>query len=188
MKAASIHLAALTLALVAGPLGADQDPIDPQVITVEGETFVASHNLGGYSIQVGYCDSASGDHVADGLDLTGEWIELAVALPASDCYTARLAVQGWPQQVNTLRLSFIPAAGGAPRASADFGFTGIGVGCDIPYLWAAGSLPLCVEAGDYRVRIEFLSGSLARIDQLELVYESSPTSAASWGELKSHYE
>ncbi len=188
MKVASIHLAALTLALVVGPLGAEQDPIDPQVITVEGETFVASHNLGGYNIQVGYCDSASGDHVADGLDLAGEWIELAVTLPVSDCYTARLAVQGWPQEVNTLRLSFIPAGGGPASASADFSFTGIGVGCAIPYLWAAASLPLCVDAGDYRARIEFLSGSLARIDLLELVYESSPTAAASWSELKSHYE
>ncbi len=184
---ARIGMAVLALALAASPLGADQDPSDPQLIRIEGETFVASHNTGGFNIGVAFCGSASGYYVADGIDQPGEWIELALTLPANTIYTARLAVQGWPGEFNILQLEFLPAAGAGSRSSTEFRFTGIGVGCDVPYLWVAGELPLCASAGSYRARISLTSGTLARIDLLELSYENTPTAAHSWSRIKSLY-
>lgn len=180
--------ALLLLALLPASVAvAEQAPIETVTLYAEGETYVASHNLGGYDIHIGYCDSASGHYVADGLDVAGEWIELALTLPESVCCAASLAVQGYSGQLNGLRLSFTPAAGGAVAASADFSFTGIGIGCAYPYNWCADSDLLCLDAGDWRARIAFTSGTLARIDRLRLVWESSAAAAQSWSRVKSLY-
>ncbi|MCB9513115.1 MAG: hypothetical protein H6694_02235 [Candidatus Latescibacteria bacterium] len=99
-----LAIAALQITPVAAPA--------EDVILVEGETYVASHDLGGYSIHVTYCSSASGGYAADGLDIPGEWIELDVTLAEAHAYRARLALQGWPDESSTLRLTLTPQAGG----------------------------------------------------------------------------
>ena len=173
-----LAIAALQITPVAAPA--------EDVILVEGETYVASHDLGGYSIHVTYCSSASGGYAADGLDIPGEWIELDVTLAEAHAYRARLALQGWPDESSTLRLALTPQAGGdAP--SADFAHEGSGIGCEVPYTWAEGDALLQAGAGDYRARITLLAGSLTRVDLLELSWDDSATAPQNWSAVKSLY-
>jgi hypothetical protein len=156
------------------------------VILLEGESYVASHDLGGYSIHIVSCQSASGGYAADGIDQPGEWIELDLTLAGTHGYAARLALQGWPDETSTLHLTLIPQAGGdAP--TADFSHTGSGVGCEVPYTWAEGDGLLWAPPGDYRARIELVTGTLSRVDLLELSWDESAMAPRSWGAVKSLY-
>ena len=54
-------------------------------------------------------------------------------------------------------------------------------------MWAAGSAPLCLEAGTYLVHIEMTSGTRVRIDQLRLRRNETAVAPSSWSHIRSLY-
>ncbi|MCP4546254.1 MAG: hypothetical protein GY835_07290 [bacterium] len=68
---------------------ADDDP--PQLpITVEAETFNASHNIGGYSIFIQNDSGACGGLFVMGLDFVDEWIDIPVTITTESDYKIQL--------------------------------------------------------------------------------------------------
>ena len=66
---------------------ASNPPPDPESFKVEAESYTAHHNVdGSMMIQRAYCTNASGQQVAIGMDREGEWIELALSVPAAGLY------------------------------------------------------------------------------------------------------
>ena len=54
-------------------------------------------------------------------------------------------------------------------------------------MWAAGSAPLCLEAGTYLMRIELIAGSRVRLDCLRLRREQTAVAEGSWSLIRSLY-
>jgi hypothetical protein len=52
---------------------------------------------------------------------------------------------------------------------------------------AAGSSPCCIEAGDYTLRIEMISGSRTRVDVARFDDGTTPVQTVRWGTLKALY-
>jgi hypothetical protein len=96
-------------------------------VEIEGESFIDSWNQGGLPIRVSTCFNASGGHVADGLDVSGDWVELEVTLPWTRCYGDWIGFQGTLGQTSTVRMTVFESGQHEPLLTSDFIFTGEGV-------------------------------------------------------------
>jgi len=76
-------------------------------VQAEGEQFVDSYNIGGIEISKAFCSGASEWYAADGLDVTGEWIELDIAVPITGYYQPRLGYQVEYEDSAAVRLTVI---------------------------------------------------------------------------------
>jgi hypothetical protein len=101
-----------------------------EYVEIEGELYYAygSNNEGGLPIHVTACSGASEGHYADGIDYSGDWIELAIDLPEAICYAASIRFQGPVGAEHALRLTMLDTGNGGPDLSAEFSFVGAGVG------------------------------------------------------------
>jgi len=91
--------AILLLLLVAGPASAGV------TVQAECEEYVDSYNLGGEEITKSFCSGASEYHAADGLDITGEWIEVEIAVPLTGYYQPLLGYQTAYEDSSAVRLT-----------------------------------------------------------------------------------
>lgn len=62
-------------------------------VQAECEELVDSYNIGGLEITKSYCSGASEYHAIDGLDVTGEWIEVDIAVPLTGYYQPLVGYQ-----------------------------------------------------------------------------------------------
>ncbi len=62
-------------------------------VQAECEVYVDSYNIGGQEIMKSFCSGASEYHAADGLDISGEWIEVEIAVPFTGYYQPLLGYQ-----------------------------------------------------------------------------------------------
>ena len=62
-------------------------------VLVEAESYTESYDMGGASIMSIACTSASGGLAVDGLDISGEWIEVKATIPAEACYELIMSFQ-----------------------------------------------------------------------------------------------
>jgi hypothetical protein len=96
-------------------------------VEVEGESFHNSWNQGGLPIRVSTCFNASAGHVADGLDVSGEWIDLEITLPWTRCYEDWIGFQGDLGQTSSVRMIVYDSGQHEPLLTSDFIFNGEGV-------------------------------------------------------------
>lgn len=82
---AAITGAVLLLAFTAATAGV--------TVQAECEEFTDSYNIGGEAIIKSFCSGASEYYATDGLDISGEWIEVAVAVPITGYYQPRIGYQ-----------------------------------------------------------------------------------------------
>ncbi len=76
-------------------------------VQAEGEEYVDSYNLGGLEITKSFCSGASEYHAADGLDRTGEWIEVEIAVPLTGYYQPLLGYQTAYEDSASVRLTVL---------------------------------------------------------------------------------
>ena len=62
-------------------------------VQAECEDYVDSHNIGGLEIMKSLCSGASEYHATDGLDISGEWIEVDIAVPLTGYYQPLIGYQ-----------------------------------------------------------------------------------------------
>ena len=74
-----------------------------QAIIVEAESYIASYNAGGLDIYVVNCTSASGGLAVDGVDTTGDWIEVVLDVPEIYGYADSLRSAGYLNYESDIR-------------------------------------------------------------------------------------
>lgn len=97
-------------------------------IVIEGETFVASQDLGGLPIAWTYCSGASGGKAVDGLDIPGEWIELVLETPDVGSFTDSLRSAGLLDEESDLRSTVVNGGPGGTDLVSSFHTVGLGIG------------------------------------------------------------
>jgi hypothetical protein len=97
-------------------------------VTVEAESYVGVgwNDNGGAGIQLAYCEQASQEWCAQGLDKHGDWIQLEIHVPQTGEYDATIAFQSWLEQ--EYLLSIWPAGKISRTVTASFSFVGEGAG------------------------------------------------------------
>jgi len=85
-------------------------------IRLEAEDMTASHNIGGFAIEVTGCGAASGFLAVDGLDVDGEWLRLRFTLNAAFCFVDSVRSAGDPGLVREFALSLDPVPSGESGA------------------------------------------------------------------------
>ncbi len=98
-------------------------------VKVEAETYIthAWQDNGGDPIHIGFCESASEEWCADGVDKTGDWIQIYVYVPATGTYDGYLAFQAHAQTHDYL-VSLWPNGREELTQTMGFNFTGEGAG------------------------------------------------------------
>ncbi|MBC8367080.1 hypothetical protein H8E52_06695 [bacterium] len=98
-------------------------------VKVEAESYdpFSTQNNGGDSIHVGFCESASQEYCADGVDMDGDWIQLYMYVPANGNYDGFMAFQAI-DDVHSYLVSIWPQGREDRIQTMNFGFTGIGAG------------------------------------------------------------
>ncbi len=76
-------------------------------VQAECEEYVDSYNLGGQEIFKSYCSGASEYHATDGLDISGEWIEVDIAVPLTGYYQPLLGYQTAFEDSASVRLTIL---------------------------------------------------------------------------------
>jgi len=153
-------------------------------IEVEGETFQNFHDIGGMMITAVACGNASGGWVADGLDVAGEWIELVVNLTVTRCFADSIGFQAQLDQTTQVRMTVLDFSADEVILTCDYEFTGEGVGCVYPIVWAGSGEPCCLDAGAYRLRVELVAGTRTRVDVVSFDYDDVPLGERSWSGVK----
>ncbi len=112
----------LMFALAASSATAETD------VTVEAETYIGVgwNDNGGAAIQLAYCEQASQEWCAQGIDKHGDWIQLVVDVPETGDYDATIAFQSWLEQ--DYLLSLWPVGKISRTVTASFSFVGEGAG------------------------------------------------------------
>jgi hypothetical protein len=151
---------------------------------LRAESYVASHDAGTPTIHKVNCPSFEDGQAVDGMNLQGEWIELAVAFPEEYCFVD--SVGG--QQAGQIARFAIRFRQEGEDVAADTVETSVGgiMGCKASD-WVVSHRPICLEPGDYRVRIELLTYGIVRVDGLHLRAAPLPVLEPSWGRIKSIY-
>ncbi|MEJ2720988.1 MAG: hypothetical protein P8181_07575, partial [bacterium] len=102
-------------------------PCSARGIVIEGEDFVAYHDVGGVGIASILLSGCSGGHALSGLDQVGEWVEYNVPVSEFGRYTFLMKCRGDFGVPYTLRMVFTPAEEGTEQ-TVDFAFVGMGYG------------------------------------------------------------
>ena len=93
--------AALLLLLVASAASAGV------TVQAECEQYVDEYNIGGLTIGKAFCSGASEYYAADGIDVTGEWIEVDIAVPLTGYYQPLLGYQVEFEDSAAVRLTVV---------------------------------------------------------------------------------
>ncbi len=89
-------------------------------VQAECEDYVDSYNIGGGPIMKSFCSGASEFHAADGLDITGEWIEVEIAVPLTGYYQPLLGYQTAYEDSSGVRLTVVDDEVAEVNRIADF--------------------------------------------------------------------
>lgn len=100
---------------------------DAQVITIETEWFIDSHDTGGTPIGILADAGCSGGLLLIGLDRTDEWTSYDVPVEAPGVYAPRIVCRGNAGVDYHMQLTLSPDTLGGSQ-TVDFFFTGIGFG------------------------------------------------------------
>ncbi len=98
-------------------------------VLVEAETYMSHgwNDNGGDPVQLGFCESASEEWCADGVDKPGDWIQVELYVPATGSFDATLAFQAHASE-HSYTVSLWPDTGAPRTESVDFSFLGVGAG------------------------------------------------------------
>jgi len=158
---------ALLLAVLSGAA----PPAVPGHIRLEAEHMKASHNLGGYAIDMAGCWAASNRLAVDGLDVDGEWLQLAFTLDAPFCFVDSVRSAADDGVVCGFVLSLEPAAGG--ESSIPDTVTappGTGVTCNATVYNTVGNGRVhCLGPGTYTLTVRRVGDGYSRLDYVDLV-------------------
>jgi hypothetical protein len=124
----AIHISGRALGVFLVVIGLALPALGAEPIEFEGEDYTGSFDLGGYPIARAFCAGASNMHVAHGIDLPGEWIEIPVNILEAGCYDSWVRVQGFPDVTSTLRMTFIDAGPSGEDLTAEYTYAGQGAG------------------------------------------------------------
>jgi hypothetical protein len=89
-------------------------------VQAECEEFVDSYNIGGLEIMKSFCSGASEYHAADGLDVSGEWIEVDIAVPLTGYYQPLLGYQVEYEDSAGVRLTVLDEEASEVNRVSDF--------------------------------------------------------------------
>ncbi len=78
----------------------------PGLVTIEAEGYTSSNNGGGAGITKPFCSGASGTYAVEGVDSTGDWIEIPFHLPEATCFRDSLRGEGLQDSVRTFEVLF----------------------------------------------------------------------------------
>jgi len=84
---------------------ASNPPVHPEAFNVEAESYTVSHNIGGDDIGLAFCSGASGRYVVTGLDMEGEWIDLALSVPQTGLYDVTIRYQALADSVIVVKIT-----------------------------------------------------------------------------------
>jgi hypothetical protein len=98
-------------------------------VKIEAEDYnpLLTQNNGGDPIHIGFCESASQEHCADGVDKAGDWIQIYMYVPATGDYDGFMAFQAIDDTHGYL-VSIWPQGREDRTQTMNFGFTGLGAG------------------------------------------------------------
>ncbi len=97
-------------------------------VLVEAESFTDGYDMGGASIMAIACTSASGGLAVDGLDISGEWIEVKATIPDEACYELVMSYQAPYNEPIETRVTVFDDAHLTVEAEVDVSFKGEGLG------------------------------------------------------------
>ncbi len=97
-------------------------------VLVEAESFTDGYDIGGASIMSIVCTSASGGLAVDGLDISGEWIEVKATVPDEACYELVMSYQAPYAEPIETRVTVYDEGHSAIEGDVDIPLIGEGLG------------------------------------------------------------
>jgi len=89
-------------------------------VQAECEEFVDSYNIGGLEIMKSFCSGASEYYAIDGLDVTGEWIQVDIAVPLTGYYQPLVGYQVEYEDSAAVRLTVLDDGPAEVNRVSDF--------------------------------------------------------------------
>ena len=103
-------------------------PANTEVIRIEGESYVASHDEGGVAIYITACSGASGGLAIEGFDYPGDWIEFAIDVSEAGSYADTLRSGGLTAQASDHQTTVVAAGPSGEDLNSPFHTLGEGIG------------------------------------------------------------
>ncbi len=97
-------------------------------VLVEAESYTDGYDMGGASIKSIACTSASGGLAVDGLDISGEWIEVKATIPDEACYELVMSYQAPYAELIETRVTVYDEGHSTVEGDIDIDLIGEGLG------------------------------------------------------------
>lgn len=99
-----------------------------EIIMIEAEDYVASHDIGGAVIQTVSCSAASGGEAVEGFDTPGEWIEVVLNVSHVGSYADWIRSAGLTGYESDLQSTVFGGGPGGADLVSTYHTVGLGIG------------------------------------------------------------